>query len=213
MQVELVTPMKRTPIWLLASLSISLLIGCYAEQSEIRPAPPEVATPSFDETLVEALNIRLKQLQPDTLREAVQRQNPNSVMPKLIALSDRLQAINDRLANAALTLEARQRIGHDMQAELDMASVDIVLSLEPRHAAVMRLDLPENWARAMGSFEESQKIELDLLDAMKKRADLIASPEPLDDQLRPVLERLNIRILNLLRQRSDLIARRVRYVQ
>ncbi len=213
MQVELVTPMKRTPIWLLASLSISLLIGCYAEQSEIRPAPPEVATPSFDETLVEALNIRLKQLQPDTLREAVQRQNPNSVMPELIALSDRLQAINDRLANAALTLEARQRIGHDMQAELDMASVDIVLSLEPRHAAVMRLDLPENWARAMGSFEESQKIELDLLDAMKKRADLIASPEPLDDQLRPVLERLNIRILNLLRQRSDLIARRVRYVQ
>jgi hypothetical protein len=213
MQVELVTPMKRTPIWLLASLSISLLIGCYAEQSEIRPAPPEVATPSFDETLVEALNIRLKQLQPDTLREAIQRQNPNSVMPELIALSDRLQAINDRLANAALTLEARQRIGHDMQAELDMASVDIVLSLEPRHAAVMRLDLPENWARAMGSFEESQKIELDLLDAMKKRADLIASPEPLDDQLRPVLERLNIRILNLLRQRSDLIARRVRYVQ
>jgi hypothetical protein len=213
MQVELVTPMKRTPIWLLASLSISLLIGCYAEQSEIRPAPPEVATPSFDETLVEALNIRLKQLQPDSLREAIQRQNPNNVMPELIALSDRLQAINDRLANAALTLEARQRIGHDMQAELDMASVDIVLSLEPRHAAVMHLDLPENWARAMGSFEESQKIELDLLDAMKKRADLIASPEPLDDQLRPVLERLNIRILNLLRQRSDLIARRVRYVQ
>lgn len=212
--------MKRLFLNVVGAASMVALSGCTAQSPEPisttpapEPAPVQNMRPALadevtlDIALIAALEARLEQPDIQGILKITSETDANATLRELVELTDGLQQRVQRVEWSHLQKRSRQSIGVSMVPDLIKAT-GLVTRGKDQTVAILSMDLESPINEMAESFAKSFDIEARILEAMSARAQTLNSGKP-EAEIKSEFERLNIRILNLLRQRSDLIARRV----